>query len=294
MTDTHKQRATQIVTPRRTEARSWLAWINSSFFVALAGGIAAFIYYLYFFRQLFILYLIVFLQATSVTVGISIISLIFATILGFFGAIGRLSRFSLLRWIATVYVEVVRGTPLLVQLLLWYFGVGYVLAQLGFDPYNTAFQLMTALQNNSLVPEDLTLYFYGAIALIFNYGAYLTEVFRAGIESVDKGQTEAALSLGINSGQIMRYIILPQAVRITIPPFTNNFITLIQDTALLSTIGVLELEHQTYASALPQLDVNKKLFVFVLGALFYLILCYPLALLARYLESRMKVPGSAV
>ena len=117
--------------------------------------------------------------------------------------------------------------------------------------------------------------------------AYLTEVFRTGIESVPKGQTEAALSLGLNSRQSMRHIMLPQAIRITIPPFTNYFITLVQDTALLSVLGLIELDHNTFALALPQTDANIKLFVFILGALIYLAICYPLSLLARYLERRM-------
>jgi His/Glu/Gln/Arg/opine family amino acid ABC transporter permease subunit len=210
-----------------------------------------------------------------------------ATIFGFIGALGRLSRFAPIRWLATVYVEVVRGTPILVQLLLWYYGVGYVLSNLGFDPYGIAFQVMTTLQNNSLVPDQFNGYFYGIIGLSFNYGAYLTEVLRSGMTSVEKGQTEAALSLGLNSTQIMRRIVLPQAVRITIPPFTNYFITLIQDSALLSILSVIELDHQTFALALPQTDASIKFFVFILGALIYLAICYPLALLARYLEARM-------
>jgi ABC-type amino acid transport system permease subunit len=125
--------------------------------------------------------------------------------------------------------------------------------------------------------------------LSFNYGAYLTEVFRTGIENIDKGQAEAALSLGLNGGQVMRRIILPQAIRITIPPFTNYFITLIQDSSLLSIISVFELEHITIILAEPQTNANVKMFVFVFGALFYLVLCFPLGRLARYLESRMAV-----
>src|SRR5437588_9150305 len=202
---------------------------------------------------------------------------------------GRLSRFAALRGIATIYVEVVRGTPILVQLLFWYFGIGQLISNLGFDPYNAAFQFMTVFQENSLVPIAFSAFFYGVIGLSFNYGAYLTEVFRAGIESVDRGQTEAALSLGLNSRQAMRHIILPQALRITLPPFTNYFITLIQDSALLSVLGVVELEQTTGSFADPLLDANKKLFIYILGALIYLAICYPLSLLARYLEARMAV-----
>ncbi|HLG66220.1 MAG TPA: amino acid ABC transporter permease [Ktedonosporobacter sp.] len=273
----------------KARSRGRLASLDYLFYVVAAVAIFAFIYYLYAFRQLGRLYLPVFLQGTLTTLVISLVSIVLATCFGFIGALGRLARFAPVRWLAITYVEVVRGTPVLVQLLLWYYGVGFVLSSIGFDPYSAAFQLMTALQNNSLVPDAFNGYFYGILGLSFNYGAYLTEVFRSGIETVDKGQTEAGLSLGLNSRQIMRHIVLPQAIRITIPPFTNYFITLIQDSALLSVLSLIELEHVTYALALPQINANNKMFVFILGALFYLLLCYPLSLLARYFEKRMAV-----
>lgn len=269
--------------------KTWAEIFNASFYVFAALAFLGFAYYLYQFNHLSLLYLPVFLQATLVTLVISLISMVLAVIFGFIGAICRLSPFVPLRWLATVYVEVIRGTPVLVQLLLWYYGIGLLLSNLGFDPYQIAFNFMTGLQNNSLVPDAFDAYFYGIIGLAFNYGAYLTEVFRSGIETVDKGQREAALSLGLNSWQIMRHVILPQAIRLTIPPFTNYFITLIQDSALLSIIAVIELEHATFALALPQINPNDKMFVFIFGALFYFVLCYPLSLLARSLEARMAV-----
>jgi len=269
--------------------RNWLVILDYVFYLVLIVGVAAFGYYLYSYRDIITLYLPFLLQAAGLTIGLSVVSMVLAVIFGFIGAIGRLSRFAAVRWIATIYVEVVRGTPILVQLLLWYYGVGQALSMLGFDPYNTAFQMMTVLQNNSLVPDAFSAFFYGVIGLSFNYGAYLTEVFRTGIESINKGQTEAALSLGLNPRQAMRHIVLPQAIRITIPPFTNYFITLIQDSALLSVLGVVELEQTTGSFADPLLDANKKLFIYILGALIYLAICYPLSLLARYLEARMAV-----
>jgi polar amino acid transport system permease protein len=269
--------------------RNWLVILDYIFYILLIIGVAAFCYYLYTNLALITLYLPFLLQAAGLTIGLSVVSMVLAVIFGFIGALGRLSPFAPIRWIATVYVEVVRGTPILVQLLLWYFGVGQVLSMLGFDPYNTAYGIMTALQNNSLVPDAFSAFFYGVIGLSFNYGAYLTEVFRSGIESVNKGQTEAALSLGLNSRQAMRHIVLPQAVRITIPPFTNYFITLIQDSALLSILGVVELEQTAGSFADPLLDSGKKLFLYILAALIYLAICYPLAMLARYLEARMAV-----
>lgn len=265
--------------------------LNILFFVLLTIGLVAFVYYMFSYKNLLFLYLPSLLQGTVVTLVISIISMVLAAILGFIGALGRLSRFGWVRAIATAYVEVIRGTPVLVQLSLWYFGLGILLSNLGFNPYVIAYQVMTVLQSNSLMPYPSVFngFFYGVIGLSFNYGAYLTEVFRTGIESVNRGQSEAALSLGLNSGQTMRRIILPQAIRITIPPFTNYFITLIQDSSLLAVFAVTELEQSTYTLAFPQIDSNKKLYVFVFGALFYLIVCYPLSQLARYLEKRLSV-----
>lgn len=260
---------------------------NSLFFIALLVVILGFFSYLYSFKTLVILYFPLLLQGTVVTIIISLMSIVPATLFGFIGALGRLSSCAAIRWLATLYVEVIRGTPVLVQLLVWYYGFGKLLSDLGFNPYAIAFQVMTVLQNNSLVPDSFNGFFYGVIGLSFNYGAYLTEVFRSGIESVPKGQSEAALSLGFTPWHTLRRIVLPQAIRITIPPFTNYFITLIQDSALLATFAITELEQQTYALAFPQVDASKKLFVFVYGALFYLIICYSLSLLARYLERRM-------
>jgi polar amino acid transport system permease protein len=267
--------------------RNWLVVLDYIFYVVLIAAVAGFLYYLYSYRDTITLYLPYLLQAAGLTIGLSVVSAILAIILGFLGAMGRLSRFAALRWIATIYVEIVRGTPILVQLLFWYYGIGQLLSNLGFDPYNAAFQLMTGLQENSLVPIAFSAFFYGVIGLSFNYGAYLTEVFRAGIQSVDKGQAEAALSLGLNPRQVMRHIILPQAIRITLPPFTNYFITLIQDSALLSVLGVVELEETIGSFAYPMLNSNDKLFMFILGAMIYFVICYALALVARYLEGRM-------
>jgi His/Glu/Gln/Arg/opine family amino acid ABC transporter permease subunit len=277
----------QIIRKVEPKPRNWLIILDYIFYVVLIIAVAGFLYYLYSYRDIISLYLPYLLQAAGLTIGLSVVSAILAIIFGFIGVMGRLSRFAALRWIATIYVEVVRGTPILVQLLFWYYGIGQLLSNLGFDPYNAAFQLMTGLQENSLVPVAFSAYFYGVIGLSFNYGAYLTEVFRAGIQSVDKGQAEAALSLGLNPRQVMRHIILPQAIRITLPPFTNYFITLIQDSALLSVLGVVELEETIGSFAYPMLNSNDKLFMFILGAMIYFVICYALALVARYLEGRM-------
>ncbi len=284
--------------------RRWLVILDYLFYLLLLLAVAGLAYYIYYFlstplivslsgKLSMIIWIPILLQKTGITILISLISVVLATIFGFIGALGRLSRFAPLRWLAAVYVEVIRGTPILVQLLCWYFGVAQILSVgAHFDPYALIYSLMTALQSNSLVAGiDASLFdafFWGIIGLSFNYGAYLTEVFRAGISSVDRGQSEAALSLGLNSAQTMRRVILPQALRITLPPFTNYFITLIQDSALLSVLGVPELEQEIGSLSFPQTDANIKIFVYVFGALYYFVLCFSLSLLARFLESRFS------
>ncbi len=271
--------------------RSSFAASDYGFFVILTLVFVGFFYYLYSYHDALLLYLPVMLEGAGLTIVLSILSMFLATIFGLIGALARLSRFAPIRWLAFIYVEVIRGSPILVQLLLWGFGVSTALQAIGFDPYNIAYQIMTALQSNSLLPDPLPFdaAFYGIIGLSFNYGAYLTEVFRAGIESVDRGQGEAALSLGLNSRQTMRHIVLPQAIRITIPPFTNYFITLVQDTALLSVIGgVIELQQTTTAIASTQAsNPQRQLFVYIFGALIFLLICYPLALLSSFFERRL-------
>jgi len=263
------------------------------FYLLLVAFLVGFVLYLYSYRIIIIIDLPILLVGAGATIVISLISAVLATIFGFIGAMGRLSRFAVFRGIAAVYVEVIRGTPIIVQLFLWGFGISALLSSIGFNPYDIAYQFMTVLQSNSVVPSEFIFNasFYGILGLSFNYGAYLTEVFRTGIESVPRGQTEASLSLGLNSGQTLRLIVMPQAIRITIPPFANYFITLVQDSALLSTLGgVIELQQLTTALASPlSSEPNKQLFVYILGALIFLAICYPLALVARYLEARMAV-----
>lgn len=273
--------------PARQKPRQWLVLIDYLFYLLLAAALVWFLSYLYSFKSTITLYLPFLLQAAGTTLTISVVSMVLATIFGLLVTWCRRSGSAVLRWIAIIYIEVVRGTPTLVQLLLWGFGIGTFVSNLGFDPHGLAFRIMTVLQSNSLVSPSFNFIFYGIIGLSFNYAAYLTEVFRTGIESVNRGQSEAALSLGMDSSQTMRRIVMPQAIRITIPPFTNYFITLLQDSALLSVIGVTELQQVVSSFAYPQTNANTKFFIFILGALFYLALCYPLTLLARYLERRL-------
>lgn len=157
------------------------------------------------------------LQGASKTVQLTFYSLIFATILGLIFGLLRISTNRWLRSIAGIYLSIIRGTPLYVQIVYIYFVIPVFIG--------TNVEPMTA----------------GIVALALNAGAYLMEIFRAGIQSIDKGQTEAGRALGFTHWQTMRYIILPQAVKRMIPAFLNQFIITLKDTSLLATIGVAEL-----------------------------------------------------
>ena len=170
------------------------------------------------------------------TVFISVISIIGAIILAFLSALGRLSRNPLAYGISTFYVSLIRGTPLIVQIFILYFGLPQINQQLAKLIPNFE-QQFSLLSNLLLLPALPT----GILALSLNYGAYMTEVFRAGIQSVSKGQAEAATALGMTPGQTMWRIVLPQAIRIIIPPVGNDFIAMTKDSALVSVIGVQEL-----------------------------------------------------
>ncbi len=170
------------------------------------------------------------------TIFISIVSIFGAIILAFLSALGRLSRNPIAYGVSTFYVSLIRGTPLIVQIFILYFGLPQINQQLGKLIPN--FELQFPLISNLLLLPALPT---GILALALNYGAYMTEVFRAGIQSISKGQTEAARALGMTSGQTMWRIVLPQAVRVIIPPVGNDFIAMTKDSALVSVIGVQEL-----------------------------------------------------
>ncbi len=156
------------------------------------------------------------IQGAGLTIVISISSILLAVVLALLGALGRLSTNPVINGVASLYVSLVRGTPLLVQILFIFYG----LPQLGI--------ILPA------IPA-------GVIALGFNYGAYMTEIFRAGIQAVPRGQTEAAQALGMTEALVTRRIVLPQAIRIVIPAVGNEFIAMLKDSALVSVIAVPEI-----------------------------------------------------
>jgi polar amino acid transport system permease protein len=165
-----------------------------------------------------------------VTIRVTIISFCLMLFFGLIGGLGRLSKNWLFRGIATIYVELVRGIPLLVQLLFWYFAFPSVVTSIG-RGLN-----IDALKNYLADPIGMAI-----LGITFCYSAYMSEIYRAGIQSISKGQMEAARSLGMSYFQAMRYVILPQALRVIMPPVGNEFISLLKDSSLVSVVAVADI-----------------------------------------------------
>ncbi|MGO3610526.1 MAG: amino acid ABC transporter permease, partial [Enterococcus sp.] len=168
-------------------------------------------------------YLSYFVSGASITVIISLATVCLGTLIGLAMALLKLSKHKPLNWFANIYIEVLRGTPMLLQIT-----IGFLILQ-GFFPSNDLNVGVLSVSINRLFP--------GMIVLSLNSGAYVAEIIRGGITAVNFGQTEAAHSLGLRPAQTMRYVILPQALRNILPPLGNEFITLIKDSSLLATIG---------------------------------------------------------
>jgi polar amino acid transport system permease protein len=206
----------------------------------------------------------IFFRALWATVYISIIAQTFGVILGLFAALARMSRFRPLRWASAVYVWIFRGTPLLVQIFYIYFAFSWPTLNLGFWTITDA-----AIA--------------GIVALSINEGAYMREIIRAGIDSIDKGQMEAAKSVGMTYGKAMRRIVLPQAARVIVPPLGNEFNNMMKTTSLLFTIGVYEL----FADAEQGYSRTFIADYFIAVAIWYLLLTTVWAVVQAWLERRL-------
>ena len=207
------------------------------------------------------------LQGLWITLEASFFAIIFGIIIGLIGGIARMSDNPALKWSAMVYVEIIRGSPLLVQIFIWYF----VLGTMGNE-------LLAAFGAKQIPPL-----WYGIASLACFTGAYVTEIVRAGIQSIHRGQTEAARSLGMTYAQSMRHIVLPQAMRRILPPLAGQFISLIKDSSLLGIIAVRELFKATREVITTQLNPFEMFFT---CAALYLLLTFALSMFVQYLERR--------
>jgi len=197
------------------------------------------------------------------TLRIGIMSFIFGFLLGMVVGVCRVSGGRAISTIATSYVEVIRGTPLLVQILFAYFGLPFIGIKL----------------SPSIV---------GVVVIGINSGAYQAEIIRSGILSIPQEQLDVAKALGMTNLQVMRYVILPQALRNIIPALVNEFVTLIKDSSLVSVIGEVEL---TRCGEYIISRTFRPFEVFFVVALLYLVVCFTFSKIASLLERRVRVPG---
>lgn len=228
------------------------------------------------------------------TILITIVSFSLALVLGLITGLGRVSKNPIFYTISTLYVEVVRGIPILVQLIY----VAFVIVPLGVRLLNglggfllehqVPWQHFTrlALYLQGLDVRDVNMIVRGILGMAFAYGAYEAEVFRAGIQSIERGQMEAARSLGMTYFQAMRYIILPQAIRRILPPLGNDFIAMLKDSSLLSALAVREL---TQLGKLNRARTFRTFETWNMVALLYLMMTLLLSLLVKAMERRLAV-----
>ncbi|WP_089536937.1 ABC transporter substrate-binding protein/permease [Staphylococcus aureus] len=202
-----------------------------------------------------------FLKGIKITILISLIGVALGSILGAFVALMKLSKIKIISWIASIYIEILRGTPMLVQVFIVFFGIT---AALGLD--------ISALV-------------CGTIALVINSSAYIAEIIRAGINAVDKGQMEAARSLGLNYRQTMKSVFMPQAIKNILPALGNEFVTLIKESSIVSTIGVGEIMFNAQVVQGISFDPFTPLIV---AAALYFVLTFVLTRIMNMIEGRLN------
>lgn len=205
------------------------------------------------------------------TVGVSLFAILIGASLGLLLALARQSKVKLLRGVSAVYVDIIRGTPMIVQALIMAYGIP---------------QLMQSSGVSFKWPE---LIIPAMLVCALNSAAYMAEVVRSGLQAVDKGQMEAARSLGMPKKMAMRLIIIPQAIRIILPAFCNEFVTLIKETSVLSFVGVIEI---TRRGALWNSQSFETFPAYIGVALAYMILTIPLTKLIGRYEKKQAVKGA--
>ncbi len=213
------------------------------------------------------------LTGLGFTLMVSVLAISLACVLSVIGALGRLSRNPILNAMATLYVSLIRGTPLLVQVYMWYLAlpqIGGALQELGF----------VGIQKYLTLPAIPA----GILALAVCYGAYMTETVRAGIQSIKIGQNEAAKALGMTGAQTMRRVIFPQALRVIVPPVSNEFIAMVKDSSLVSLMGVWELSFRAIKIGRRHFQSLEML---ILVAVIYWVMCIVLQTVQEKIEKHM-------
>lgn len=202
-----------------------------------------------------------FLTGLQYTLWLAALGVFFGFILGLFVALIRMSPWGIVRFIGHAWVEFLRGTPMLVQLMIIHYGLAYMF-DINFDPIQS-----------------------GAITLSINSSAYLAEIFRAGIQGVDRGQSEAARSLGMTKGQTMRFIVIPQAIKNVLPAIGNEFVVIVKESSIVSFIGVTEIMFQ--AGAVQGITYNGMI-PYLIVAVMYFIVTFTLSRILGRFERRLQ------
>ena len=206
------------------------------------------------------------LQGVPVTVGVTLIAMVTGVVLGLVLALMKMSRIKVLTALASLYIEIIRGTPLIVQALIMAYGLPQLLQSSGIS-FRWPYLIIPAV-----------------IVCGLNSAAYVAEVIRSGIQAVDKGQMEAARSLGMTKGQAMKLIVIPQALKIVLPAFGNEFVSLIKETSVLSYVGVVEILRK---GALWNAATFNTFEAYIGVALVYMLLTIPTSKLVKRLEKTM-------
>ncbi len=264
-----------IATPPQDKDFPW--WL------LIAAGIAAYLMYRVVSDALYAQVLATLSKGIGITIFVTLVAFALASLIGLLLAVGSLSRFLVFRQLSRFYIEIVRGIPIIVLLLYVAFvgapaivaGWNWVLDSFGAEPIRI---------------RDFSFLWRAIIALTIGYSAFIAEVFRAGIQSVDEGQVEAAEALGLTSWQRFRLVVFPQAIRTIMPPLGNDFIALIKDSSLVSVLGVLDI---TQLGKLTAAGNFRYFETYNVVALIYLIMTVSLSLMLRRLERRLRKQHAA-
>lgn len=265
-----------VQTDARHEKGDYPWWL-----VAL-GVIAALLAAVIFANDLYSQVFAVVAKGIGITVGVTLTGFFLATLLGLAVALMGLSDHKVLRQIARFYTEVIRGIPILVLLFyIAFVGAPALVALINF----LAAPLIEAGFMEPMLVRDLSLMWRAILALMIGYSAFIAEVFRAGIQSVDKGQIEAAKALGLSRYQRFRLVVFPQAIRVILPPLGNDFVAMVKDSSLVSVLGVADITQmgKIYASGSFRFFETYSIVAYI-----YLVLTIGLSLGLRALEKRMR------
>lgn len=248
------------------------------YWLLVAAGLGLYLGYRVMTDDLYTQVITIVSKGVWVTTFVTVVAFAMASLFGLMLAVGTMSRFLVLRQLSRFYIEIIRGIPILVMLFYIAFvgapglivAINWVIEPLGLDPLRT---------------RDLSFLWRAVLALTIGYSAFIAEVFRAGLQSVELGQIEAAKALGLNGWQRFRHIIFPQAIRTILPPLGNDFIALIKDSSLVSVLGVADITQlgKIYASGSFRFFETYNIVAYI-----YLLMTVTLSLILRRFEEKMR------